>query len=50
MQLLADAFPEMEVFAATVAQASSLGAAMVMHRHWNGKAFPSSIVDIKRIT
>lgn len=50
MQLLADAFPEMEVFAATVAQASSLGAAMVMHRHWNSKAFPSSIVDIKRIT
>ena len=50
MQLLADAFKGMEVFAATVAQASSLGAAMVMHKHWNGKAFPSSIVEIKRIT
>ncbi len=47
MHLLADAFPEIEVFAATVAQASSLGAAMVMHKHWNSQSFPADIIDLK---
>ena len=47
MQLLAEAFPEIEIYAATVAQASALGAALVVHRHWNGRAISSEIIHLK---
>ncbi|MCF8244842.1 MAG: carbohydrate kinase [Saprospiraceae bacterium] len=47
MNLLAEAFPGLEVFAADVAQASALGAAMVMHPTWNHKALPSSLISLK---
>jgi len=48
MQLLAAAFPEMEVYAATVAQASSLGAAMAIHAIWNTQTLPSSLVQLRK--
>jgi len=35
MSLLANAFPEIEVFKASVAQASAIGAALVIHKEWN---------------
>jgi sugar (pentulose or hexulose) kinase len=47
MQLLASAFPEMEVFAASVAQATSIGAALAIHKHWNSKSLPTNIIDLK---
>ena len=47
MHLLAAAFPLHEVFAATVAQASAIGAAMIVHDHWNEKEFPTDIVELK---
>jgi glycerol kinase len=47
MHMIADCFPEIEVFAATVAQASSLGAALAMHQHWNSKSLPSDIIELK---
>lgn len=47
MQLLAAAFPEMEVFAASVAQATSLGAALAIHKHWNQQSLPTNIIDLK---
>ncbi len=47
MQLLAEAFPEQEVYAATIAQASTMGAALVMHKHWNKKPIPSDIIQMK---
>ncbi len=47
MNLLAVAFPEMEVFAASVAQATSIGAALALHNHWNSSPLPSSIIDLK---
>jgi sugar (pentulose or hexulose) kinase len=50
MHLLANAFPHMEIFAASVAQASSLGAALVMHAHWNNKPLPSDIIELKLYT
>jgi sugar (pentulose or hexulose) kinase len=50
MYLLAAAFPETEIYAAAMAQASALGAAMVIHRHWNSKAFPADIIDLKLYT
>ncbi|MEP7320093.1 MAG: FGGY family carbohydrate kinase, partial [Panacibacter sp.] len=47
MHLLAEAFAGIEVYAATVAQASALGAALAMHRHWNNKPLPSDIIELK---
>lgn len=47
MQLLSDAFPGMEVYAATVAQASSLGAAMAIHSLWNNQPLPDSLVQLR---
>jgi L-fuculokinase len=47
MHLMSEAFPAIEVYAASVAQASALGAALVIHQHWNSKALPSNIIDMK---
>jgi sugar (pentulose or hexulose) kinase len=47
MNLLSLAFPNMEVFGATVPQASALGAALIMHRHWNYNDFSSELVELK---
>ena len=47
MNLLAEAFPNIEVYAASVPQASALGAALVMHKHWNENDLPSDIIDLK---
>ncbi|RTL59652.1 MAG: carbohydrate kinase [Sphingobacteriales bacterium] len=50
MQLLADAFPGIEVYAATIPQASALGAALCIHDHWNSKDLPGSIIELKYYT
>lgn len=47
MHMLAAAYPALEVFAASVAQASAIGAALVMHQHWNSKPLPSDIIELK---
>jgi sugar (pentulose or hexulose) kinase len=48
MHLLSDAFPGIEVYAASVPQASAIGAAFAIHQHWNSKPRPSDIIDIKQ--
>ena len=48
MNLLAKAFPEMEVYAASVAQATALGAALAIHEDWNTKKIPQNLIDLKR--
>lgn len=47
MYLLAEAYPKIEVYAASVPQASALGAALAIHHHWNKKKLPSDIIDLK---
>jgi sugar (pentulose or hexulose) kinase len=47
MSLLAKSFPEIEVYAATVPQASALGAALAIHEVWNTKSLPGNIIDLK---
>ncbi len=47
MQLLAEAFAGFKVYAATVAQASATGAAMVIHQHWNSRPLPDNIIELK---
>ncbi len=49
MKFLAAAFPEMEVFAAEIAQATALGAAMVIHDFWNKKPMPKNLISLKKI-
>jgi L-fuculokinase len=46
MQLLADAFPGVGVFAASVPQASALGAALVIHKEWNSGDI-GDIIELK---
>lgn len=47
MHLLARAFPEMEVYAASMAQATAVGAALVIHDAWNTHAVPSDIIELR---
>jgi L-fuculokinase len=48
MHLLAEAFPAMEVFAASMSQATALGAALAIHVHWNTGPVPDSMVALKK--
>ena len=48
MNLLAKAFPEMEVYAASVAQATALGAALAIHKDWNKKEIPQNLIELRR--
>lgn len=47
MNLMAAAFPDVEVFAASMAQASALGAALAIHDTWNTMAIPNDIIELK---
>lgn len=47
MNLLAAAFPTFEVFAASVAQATAIGAALSIHKHWNTKTIPGDMIELK---
>ena len=47
MNLLAQAFPEMEVYAASMAQTSALGAALSIHNSWNPKPIQNDLIDLK---
>lgn len=46
MKLLSHAYPEMEVSAASVAQASAVGAAMAIHSYWNSKSIPANLIQL----
>ncbi|HSZ85196.1 MAG TPA: FGGY family carbohydrate kinase [Puia sp.] len=48
MNLLAHIFPGMEVFAASIPQASAIGAAMIIHNSWNKKRMPERIIELKK--
>jgi sugar (pentulose or hexulose) kinase len=47
MNLLAMLFPEMEIFAASMAQATAIGTALAIHEHWNTKPMPNDIIELK---
>ncbi len=46
MNMLAQVFNEMEVFSATMAQASALGAALVIHDAWNKTNIPTDLINL----
>jgi sugar (pentulose or hexulose) kinase len=47
MQLLTDAFPEMNVYATSMIQGTALGAALAMHEHWNKSELPATLINLK---
>jgi sugar (pentulose or hexulose) kinase len=48
MHLLAAAFPSVEVYAAAVAQASAMGAALAVHPSWNRANPPADLIELRR--
>ena len=46
MNLLAHGFPGIEVFAASMAQATALGTALAIHAAWNDKPMPSNLIEL----
>ena len=50
MNLMAACFPNIEVYAASMAQASALGAALVIHNTWNEQCLPSDLINLKYYT
>ena len=46
MNLLAMVFPEIEVYAASMAQATAMGAAVAIHKHWNSKPIPTDMIGL----
>jgi sugar (pentulose or hexulose) kinase len=47
MHLLAESFERIEVFAASVSQATAIGAALAIHHSWNKQAPRNDIIDLK---
>ncbi|MEO9146977.1 MAG: FGGY family carbohydrate kinase [Ginsengibacter sp.] len=47
MNLLASCFPDIEIFAASMAQATAMGAALCIHESWNEKEIPHDIIELK---
>jgi sugar (pentulose or hexulose) kinase len=50
MNLLSLAYPGKEVYAASIAQASALGAALAGHHYWNKQEIASSLIRLKHFT
>ncbi len=48
MQLLAEAYPQTEVFAASVSQATAMGAAMALHKDWNHLSLPENVISTRK--
>jgi hypothetical protein len=46
MHLLAAAFPEIEVYAASMPQSTALGAALSIHNEWNARPIPKDIIQL----
>ena len=47
MNLLAAAFPDKEVYAASMAQATAIGTALAIHSVWNTQPMPNDIIELK---
>lgn len=47
MNLLAAQFPSIKVLAASMPQATAIGAALAIHDSWNPKPMPNGIIKLK---
>ena len=46
MKGLVRAYPNIQIYAANIAQASSIGAALAIHKKWNTQAIPASFLEL----
>ena len=49
LQGLKETFPEINIYAAGLAQASALGAALVIHEKWNAWPLPQNLINLQRV-
>ena len=47
MNLLSNAFADVEVFAASMAQATAMGTALAIHDFWNNDPVPNDLIELK---
>jgi hypothetical protein len=47
MTMLANSFRGLEIYAATISQASALGAGLAIHKNWNNDPLPADIITLK---
>ena len=47
MHALASALPDVEVYGASVPQATAIGAALAIHAHWNTRPVPADIITLQ---
>lgn len=47
MNLLAKSFEDIEIYAASMAQATAIGAALVIHKEWNSLPVPNDIIALR---
>ena len=47
MNMLAMLIPEIEIYAASMAQATAMGAALAIHPTWNKKSLPNDLIELK---
>ena len=47
MNMLASAFPDHQVYAASMANATALGAALAIHEKWNTKPVSRELITLK---
>ncbi|MBC7883963.1 MAG: carbohydrate kinase, partial [Saprospiraceae bacterium] len=46
MHLMAAAFPDIQVFGTSMAQATAVGAAVAIHQYWNKSALPDDLIQL----
>ena len=49
MNLLALAFPALNVYKASLPQSSARGAALAIHESWNRDPYPGHLIEVTRI-
>lgn len=50
MYLLSTHFPQLNIYAASMAQATAIGAALAIHHHWNAKPLPDNLITTQLYT
>lgn len=48
MYLLSTHFPDLEIYAANMAQATAIGAALAIHETWNSQSLPEHLISLQK--
>ena len=48
MQMLANNYGDTEIYAAVIPQATALGAAIILHKHWNANILSGDLIKLKQ--